>query len=132
VNVLLSPGTLNTESGQISRVISAPLPSHCAKLHVGLATHGVVVLVVDVLVVVDVVVEVEVVDVGVVEEVVVVVAVVVVDVDDVDVSVVDDEVDVLVVDDVDVVVDVEVLVVQSGPTQGVVVVVVGLLQLPFV
>lgn len=126
---MLSPGTLNTESGQISRVISAPLPSHCAKLHVGLATHGVVVLVVDVLVVVDVVVEVEVVDVGVVEEVVVVVAVVVVDVDDVDVSVVDD---VLVVDDVDVVVDVEVLVVQSGPTQGVVVVVVGLLQLPFV
>lgn len=129
MNVLLSPGTLNTESGQISRVISAPLPSHCAKLHVGLATHGVVVLVVDVLVVVDVVVEVEVVDVGVVEEVVVVVAVVVVDVDDVDVSVVDD---VLVVDDVDGVVDVEVLVVQSGPTQGVVVVVVGLLQLPFV
>lgn len=124
---MLSPGTLNTESGQISRVISAPLPSHCAKLHVGLATHGVVVLVVDVLVVVDVVVEVEVVDVGVVEEVVVVV-----DVADVDVSVVDDEVDVLVVDDVDVVVDVEVLVVQSGPTQGVVVVVVGLLQLPFV
>lgn len=124
---MLSPGTLNTESGQISRVISAPLPSHCAKLHVGLATHGVVVLVVDVLVVVDVVVEVEVVDVGVVEEVVVVV-----DVADVDVSVVDDEVDVLVVDDVDVVVDVEVLAVQSGPTQGVVVVVVGLLQLPFV